>query len=61
MSASCDPGASALGGGIFGLPHTPDDARVGLAACWAEGQIPKPHLPHPDAHLGQRTIKIANR
>jgi agmatinase len=25
-----DPGAPALGGGIFGLPHTPDEARVVL-------------------------------
>ena len=30
VSASFDPGAPALGGGIYGLPHTPDDARVVL-------------------------------
>ncbi len=30
VTASFDPGAPALGGGIFGLPHTPDDARVVL-------------------------------
>ena len=30
VSATFDPGAPALGGGIYGLPHTPDDARVVL-------------------------------
>ncbi len=30
MPSSFDPGAPALGGGIYGLPHTPDDARVVL-------------------------------
>ncbi len=30
VTASFDPGAPALGGGIFGLPHTPDEARVVL-------------------------------
>ncbi len=30
MTASFDPGAPALGGGIYGLPHTPDEARVVL-------------------------------
>lgn len=28
--AAFDPGAPALGGGIYGLPHTPDEARVVL-------------------------------
>jgi agmatinase len=28
VNASFDPGAPALGGGIYGLPHTPDEARV---------------------------------
>jgi agmatinase len=30
VTASFDPGAPATGGGIFGLPHTPDEARVVL-------------------------------
>jgi agmatinase len=30
VTASFDPGAPALGGGIYGLPHTPDEARVVL-------------------------------
>jgi agmatinase len=28
VSVPFDPGAPALGGGIYGLPHTPDEARV---------------------------------
>lgn len=28
VSALFDPGAPALGGGIYGLPHSPDEARV---------------------------------
>jgi agmatinase len=30
VNASFDPGAPALGGGIYGLPHTPEEARVVL-------------------------------
>jgi agmatinase len=30
VTSSFDPGAPALGGGIFGLPHTPDQASVVL-------------------------------
>jgi agmatinase len=30
VSVSFDPGAPALAGGIYGLPHAPDDARVVL-------------------------------
>jgi agmatinase len=30
MTASFDPGAPALGDGIYGLPHTPEEARVVL-------------------------------
>jgi len=37
--------------------------RASLASIWAEGQLPKPVLPRPDfrAHVGQRTLKTANR
>ncbi len=36
--------------------------RAGLAALWAEGQIPKPQLPlRRPAHKGQQTLKTANR
>jgi lysyl-tRNA synthetase class 2 len=36
--------------------------RAGLAALWAEGQIPKPQLPaRRPAHEGQQTLKTANR
>ncbi len=35
--------------------------RAGLAALWAEGQIPKPKLPRRKAHKGQQTLKTANR
>jgi lysyl-tRNA synthetase class 2 len=34
--------------------------RAGVAALWAEGQIPKPRLPRV-ARAGQRTLKTANR
>ncbi len=34
--------------------------RAGVAALWAEGQIPKPRLPRM-ARSGQRTLKTANR
>ncbi|HEX3805117.1 MAG TPA: phosphatidylglycerol lysyltransferase domain-containing protein [Solirubrobacteraceae bacterium] len=36
-------------------------ARAGVAAMWAEGQMPKPKLPRTQARLGQRTLKTANR
>jgi lysyl-tRNA synthetase class 2 len=36
-------------------------ARAGVAAMWAEGQMPKPKLPRTRARLGQRTLKTANR
>jgi lysyl-tRNA synthetase class 2 len=36
-------------------------ARAGVAAMWAEGQMPKPTLPRRRAHQGQRTLKTANR
>ncbi len=36
-------------------------ARAGVAAMWAEGQMPKPRLPRAHARSGQRTLKIANR
>ena len=36
-------------------------ARAGVAAMWAEGQMPKPTLPRVWAHQGQRTLKTANR
>jgi lysylphosphatidylglycerol synthetase-like protein (DUF2156 family) len=36
--------------------------RAGLAAVWAEGQIPKPQLPRfRPAHDGQHTLETANR
>ena len=35
--------------------------RAGLAAMWAEGQMPKPRLPRIRAWAGQRTLKTANR
>jgi lysyl-tRNA synthetase class 2 len=36
-------------------------ARAGLAAMWAEGQMPKPTLPRVQAQRGQRTLKTASR
>lgn len=41
--------------GALGLP------RAALASMWAEGQMPKPKLPRVRAHVGQRTLKTANR
>lgn len=35
--------------------------RAGLAALWAEGQIPRPRVPRAMAHPGQRALKTANR
>lgn len=41
--------------GRFGL------VRAALAAMWAEGQMPKPKVPHLKARSGQRTLKTLNR
>lgn len=35
--------------------------RAGLAAMWAEGQMPKPRLPRIQARSSQRTLETVNR
>lgn len=36
-------------------------ARAGVAAMWAEGQLPKPRLARRQARTGERTLKTATR